>query len=114
MSFADDIAGDFAAVVDNLETVTFRRRGAGDSFSDTGGVTALRRALERSFGSGNSALAADSMVWHLEASDITSKPKQGDRIKDAAEVEWVIGRVSGQTFLNRWRCETTKYKNPSA
>lgn len=112
MSIWDDVASDFAEVVDGLETVTFRRRTAGDEFTDTENVRGLRRQLERDPGSGERALPADTIVWHLYAADLTAgvKPKKGDRIKDEDDNEYVIGSVTGQGFLSRWRCETTKAK----
>lgn len=115
MSIIDDIRGDFASVVDGLEAVTFRRRvvsGGSETFSETENVTALRRVLDRDPGSGQTALAADSVAWHLEASDLSGiNPKKGDRIKDADDVEWVIdGRATLNTFGSRWRVETHKVK----
>lgn len=101
---------DFASIVDNTETVTFRSLGPGGTFTDTAGIIALRRSLSRQeiAALGGGALAHGILVWNLEAG--TLSPKTGDRVQDSNNVEYVVEAAELVTFGSRWRLQTRKKK----
>jgi hypothetical protein len=93
-----DPSNDFETIVDALETVTFRRQNADAepiTYTDTTGVTALRRAAkrgERHARPVGTQLASHAVRWHLDAEGLPAGtiPRPRDRIKDSTDIEWII------------------------
>lgn len=113
MTLASDMQGDFEAVIvgDFGETVTFMSRNGNDNFVSTEDVSALREARTRDDGQGPpSGKAAESRVrWHLANADMGGvEPKPRDRIKDAANVQYVVTGVRLESWGSRWVCETVR------
>ncbi len=106
----DRIAAQFLTA-HGLETVTVRRRSAGDVFADTTDVPALRRAStkqEHAVGGGG-ALAGTDTVFHLHAAALSDVPPRArDVILDASGVSYTIERVDVQTFGTRFRCDCVR------
>ncbi|MGL4512304.1 MAG: hypothetical protein ACRCT8_04380 [Lacipirellulaceae bacterium] len=103
MSIAWNAAGDFAEVVDTLESVRLWRAGA----ASPGAWTTGWRFSQRTPAEGASALppVPSKVVWQLPFFEGTAAPAPGDRLIDAAGGDWtlqVVERLRGST---RYRCE---------
>lgn len=95
MTLALDIAGNFAAITDNLKSVAV----------DGNTVQAcLRREVstKEALASGGKYLLSDT-VFHLDRAEQADRPAIGGQITDDDGV-WTILTVQWQTFVNRWRC----------
>jgi hypothetical protein len=111
-----DVSGDFAAVTDGVEPVTFRRRDAAADSPCTPVPHALRRAAataegavhnlynsEKQAPSGGRYTAAD-VTWHLPCEELSEAPDPGDVILDAAGQRWTILEAKLATLGTRWQC----------
>lgn len=87
-------------------TVTYKVRGAGDTFPTTvSNVKCVREDIE------NSADPADAKEanWHVPNTLISSvTPKAGDKITDASEVDWHIDRAVKDPSGHYWLFHTVK------
>src|SRR5690348_15441047 len=109
MTFADDIQDDFT-IFDGLETVTLTPKNV-DATPVTG-VQALRRARNWRTMSvfGDLGIEPNSIPFILfvgtdaNPSLAGSVPKQGDKITDAANINWTIKLVSELTLSSRYTC----------
>jgi hypothetical protein len=102
MSVQWDASDDFAPWVDQLESVTLRRRNSGDSVAV---AAALRRhsATQEAEPSGGVARQADA-TWHLQLPAGESAPQLGDVVIDARDQRWTIQRTEQSSLLGRWKC----------
>jgi head-tail adaptor len=108
MTFATDIAGDFEAIADGLESITLRGP-SGSSIATTEIERALRRSMKtiEAADSDGRYLSTDT-VWHFDKRRGT--PEIGGTIKDADGTTWRIIDRDGQTLRNRWRCVCREFK----
>lgn len=94
--------GDFAAVVDGCQTVTIRRRGAGQSATVT---HALRRPLRRyEIEASCGRYVASDTVWHFPAAELSFEPRLGDYVVDSVGQRWTLLQVTSESLNTRWRC----------
>lgn len=96
-----NITTDFLDVVDELETVRFKRSGAFVEYE----ISALRRPISKTEAAAGGALLTD-LRWHLSASQIDPEPNANDTIRDAAGVTHTIYSVKPATIRTRWECLT--------
>lgn len=109
MTFADDILDDFT-IFDGLETVTLTPQNAAGT--PVTGVQALRRALNTRTISMFSDVAIEPtdvpIILFVGNADNVSLagtvPKGGDKLTDAADVNWTIKSVAQQTMQSRHTC----------
>lgn len=111
-----DPDGDFAKVIDGLETVTLRRRGSSEA-------TVVTHALRRAATTREAALhnryltrkkevpsdgryTASEVSWHLPREQLSDSPRLGDAIIDGDGLRWTILDVQQTALGSRWRCAT--------
>ncbi len=95
---------DFVDVVDGLEAVTLNRRGSSSNVSVT---SALQRSVSTAEIAGSDGkYRAGDVRWHLPVSEVSSTPRLGDWIVDAAAERWQVLEVRLDTLSTRWRCVT--------
>lgn len=101
MTFATDIATDFADVVDNLAPVSlFRFNGDSASVSN-----ALRRAIStREAAASAGRYTASDVRFHFPTSDVSEAPRVGEVIQESAGTRWTILDVGTETLTARYRC----------
>src|SRR5688572_12757410 len=101
MSMTFDAAGDLAAIVDQLEEVTFRRRGKSGA---TVIPHALRRRVQlREARPSAGAVTKSETVWHLPVGELLVTPRLGDTIVDAQDQTWTILDIERTEALGNWR-----------
>ncbi len=107
-----DVAADFEDIVDNLETVTFRRKAIhADTYTEVAGVTALRRGQARSekVQKMGATVTEVALRWHLDVDGVGDPaPRPRDRIEDSSGVEWMVQRCSIATGGTRYACDCLK------
>jgi hypothetical protein len=113
MTINFDPNGDFADVLDGLETVTLRRRGSSQATVVT---SALRRAattreptLHNRYNTqkqvpAGGLHAASEVSWHLPTEQLSEQPRLGDTILDGEGRRWTILDVQLTTLRTRWQC----------
>lgn len=102
MTLADDIAGDLADF-DGVETVSLYS--AAGNTTDSA-VTALRHAIQYrdlQLGAPVGVEPTDT-AFNLQASTVTTAPKQGDTITDSSNTVWTVLNVQKVTLGTRYRC----------
>lgn len=105
LELATQIADDLL-IVDGQETVTL--------LSPAGAVVtvsehALRRAITtREAETSQGQYRRGDVRWHLPASDLTSAPELGARMRDEAGIEWTVLEVEHATLATRWRLTTRR------
>jgi hypothetical protein len=113
MTFGAMIEGDMADVVDDLGTVSVQQCDpvTGAALATAANVTVMKKGsarIESPVGPG--AVAAETVRWHLRASQIPWIPKKRDMIVDSDGVRWEIGGVNTATLGTRYICETTRVR----
>src|SRR5689334_17869916 len=98
MSFATDIAGDFAAVADGLESATL--------FAPSGSSAPLTALLRRAIttkeaAESNGKYTTADFVMHFPVS--AANPIVGGTLVVGSD-SYTILDISKQTLRNRWRC----------
>lgn len=95
-----DPVGDFAAVCDGLQAVTFTPAGGADQ-----SIThALKRSVRRREADPSNGLYTSADVrWHLPIEEVTGEPVPGGTITEGS-TEWTILTVDRDTLSDRWRC----------
>lgn len=92
------------------EAITLLRRSAGDAFPPPGqSCNAKRSALDnRDTRVQLGLVPAGTVTFILNASDLTSPPRQHDKIVDATSLEWTINFVQFIVMDGEfYRCEVT-------
>lgn len=103
MTLSTDMAGDYA-YLDGLEAVTLIKPG---STASTSVASALRRAVSvREAAASGGRYTTSDLVWHLPQSLVTTQPALGDKVRDAASVDYTILEVHKETLGTRWKCIT--------
>ena len=97
-----DFSSDFADVVDALETVTLRRAGTMDDQTITGALR--RRADLKPSPGGKDRVIEGDVTWHLPNEQLSSPPRLGDAIIDAAAQSWTIIELQYAAITARWQC----------
>lgn len=102
MSLQLDASDDFSPGVDQLESVTLRRRNSGEVVAIS---TALRRhaVTREAEPSGGAARQADA-VWHLQLPTGEAAPELGDVVIDVRDQRWTIQQTEELPLLGRWKC----------
>ncbi len=99
---------DFAEFADNLESVTFRRRG---STQETVVETAIRhRGVTQEMEPSNGAVLQADAVWHLQLSTGEVAPQLGDVVIDQHKNRWTILQTEELTMLGRWKCASRELR----
>jgi len=95
-------AADFNEIVDNLESVTFRRR---NSTTELRVDAAYRQQSQthESLPSAGEVLQTDT-VWHLSLATETGPPRPGDLVIDQQGARWTILETEQLVALGRWKC----------
>lgn len=109
MTFATDLLDDFT-IFDGLETVTLTPQNV--AATAVTGVKALRRARNWRTMSvfGDLGIEPNSVPFILFVGSATNPslagtvPKNGDKITDAAGINWTIKQTSGLTLGSRYTC----------
>lgn len=127
MTFAADIADDFATVVDGLEAVTLQTSDEvawesmtvnewaeltvdeWDAMLVADPQTAIAKALQRALttielAQSEGKYRAGDTVWHFPFSEVSTAPVPGDKIIDASLERWTVLSASEQTLSARFRC----------
>jgi len=99
MSFALDIASDFADVVDGLSAVGLKNRaGVQSSLSHV-----LRRAIRtREAAASNGRYLASDVTFHVPITEQSRQVRPGWQIVDA-DGAWTVLEIGGETLSNRHR-----------
>jgi len=99
MSFALDIASDFADVVDGLSAVGLKNRaGVQSSLSNV-----LRRAIRtREAAASNGRYLASDVTFHVPITEQSRQVRPGWQIVDA-DGAWTVLEIGGETLSNRHR-----------
>lgn len=99
-----NVAGDFAEVVDTLESVVWKRR-CGDErtveawrfFESTGEASAPELGVR-----------LHDAVWQLPLVEGDDAPAPGDKLIDASGVCWTVWRAEKLRGSTRWRCDARR------
>ena len=96
-----DASGDLAAVADQLEAVTLRRRGGGPAIEIE---HALRRAVSaKEIDGSGGKLAVGDLTWHLPAAEAQPAPQIGDVVVGSDARRWTILELVQSSHSGRWR-----------
>lgn len=102
MSVGFDPSTDFQDITDGLETVTLDRRGSSDNVTVTAALQ--RKIATTEVVASDGKLRSGDVRWHLPRAQVTTTPRLGDWIEDAAARRWQILQVDDATLQNRWMC----------
>ena len=91
------------------ESLTLKRRTAGDTYPTSDTVTASRHVLDkRDARVGAGLVAAGTLVFVIEAATVASPPRPRDKLIDGDGVEMFINFAQLIAFDKFWRVEVTR------